>query len=105
MLSIEFENGFQSVADQLAERALIRAEAVDAWVSLALQQPNPDDWASALVAAALNKLHTVPERLNIKAEARLQLLDMRRANSAGIANSRRESPHPLPFETSELQAS
>jgi hypothetical protein len=51
----------QSLANELADRSIIRADAIDAWVSLALQQPEPSEWASAIVTAALDKLNTVPE--------------------------------------------
>ena len=78
----------RSLAYELADRSIIRADAIDAWVSLALQQPGPNEWASAIVAAALDKLNTVPETLTVRAEARLQLLDIRRAIFAGIARSR-----------------
>ena len=36
----------------------IRADAIGAWVSLALEQPAK--WVSALVAAALDRLNTIP---------------------------------------------
>ncbi len=82
----------QIAANELANRAVIRAEAVDAWVTLALEQPDPGRWTSAIVSAALDKLNTLPQSLTVKAEARLQLLDIRRAIHAGIANSQTERP-------------
>jgi hypothetical protein len=78
----------QSLACELADRSVIRADAIDAWVSLALEQSDPNEWVSAMVAAALDKLNTVPETLTVKAEARLQLLDIRRAIFSGIARNR-----------------
>jgi hypothetical protein len=88
----------QPVADQLAERSIIRAEAVAAWVSLALEQPNPTEWANALVAAALEKLNTVPQSLKVKAEAKLQLLDIRRAMHAGIVEAYMERRYTAPAQ-------
>ena len=85
----------QFAANELANRAVIRAEAVDAWVTLALKQSDPGEWTSAIVAAALDKLNTVPQSLAVKAEARLQLLDIRRAIHAGIANSQVERPRAI----------
>jgi hypothetical protein len=64
---------------QLAERVGVRAEAIRAWATLALEQPNPVEWTNVLVGAALEKLETTPEMLPVKAEARLQLLDIQRA--------------------------
>jgi hypothetical protein len=77
----------QPVADQLAERAVIRAGSVDAWVSLALEQANPTEWANALVAAALEKLEGIPECLKVKAEAKLQIQEIRSAIHAGIVRT------------------
>jgi len=76
---------FQRVAGQLAGRAVIRAEAIDDWASLALEQPNPREWTNALVAAALKKLETTSVNLPVQAEARLELLDIRRAIHDAIA--------------------
>jgi hypothetical protein len=90
----------QSVADALAERSIIRAEAVAAWVSLALEQPNPTEWANAIVAAALEKLNTVPQNLKVKAEAKLQLLDIRRAIHAGIVEAYMERRYTDPAQAS-----
>ena len=84
--------------DRLAEYAMIRAEAVDTWVTLALEQPDPGSWVSTLVAAALNRLNRVPEKLDVKAEARLQLLDMRTAILDGIVKHRKEPPRILPSQ-------
>ncbi len=76
--------------DQLAERAVIRAEAVDAWVALALEQRDPIGWTNTLVAAALERLALIPQTLAVKAEAHLQITGMRRAILAGIANHKQE---------------
>jgi hypothetical protein len=76
----------QAVANMLAERAAIRAKAIDNWVSLAMEQSNPREWSNALLAAALERLEIVPESLPVKAEARLQLLDIQRAILARIGN-------------------
>jgi len=73
--------------EQLAARAVIRAEAVDAWVALALEQPDPVLWTNNLVAAALERLALVPQTLGVKAEARLQILDIRRAILVALANT------------------
>jgi hypothetical protein len=86
----------QPVSDQLAERSIIRAEAVSAWVSLALEQPNPTEWANALVAAALEKLNTVPHSLKVKAEAKLQLHEIRSAIHAGIVEALTERRYHRP---------
>jgi hypothetical protein len=79
--------GLQPVADQLAERAIIRADSIDVWVSLALEQANPTEWTNALVAAALEKSLGVPESLTVKAEAKLQLQEIRSAIHAGIVEA------------------
>ena len=92
-----------ALADQLSDRAVIRAEAIDAWVSLALEQVDPSEWIGALVASALDRLNMVQESLVVKAEARLQVLDIQRSIHVGIANSRKEPPRPLPFEASVQQ--
>jgi hypothetical protein len=63
----------QRAADQLAERAIVRAQAIDAWASLALEQCNPIEWTDALVAAALDRLETNSLNPTVRAEARLQL--------------------------------
>lgn len=76
---------FQRVAGQLAGRAVIRAEAIDDWTSLALEQPNPREWTNALVAAALKKLENTSVSLPVQAAARLELLDIRRAIHDAIA--------------------
>jgi hypothetical protein len=99
MLSVE---DVHSAADQLADRAVIRAKAVDAWVGLALEQPHPEEWANALVAAALDRLTAVPEKLTVKAEARLQLLDIQRAIHAGITSSRTDRPGPVHSSRSRM---
>ncbi len=72
---------------QLAIRAGIQAQAIEAWVSLALENPYPEAWANALVASALDRLNMVQEALPVKAEARLQILDTQRAILAGITKS------------------
>ena len=74
-------------AEQLDSRAVIRAQAIEAWVSLALENPDPEAWANALIASALDRLNTVQETLPVKAEARLQILDTQRAILAGITKS------------------
>ena len=84
----------ESLTYERAEPSRIRAEAIDAWVSLALAQPDPIRWVSALVAAALDKLNAIPETLTVKAEARLQLLDMRRAIHTGSREVRRTARQP-----------
>lgn len=97
----------QSLAYELADRSKIRADAIGAWVSLALEQPDPNEWVSALVAAALDRLNTIPDTLTVKAEARLQLLDMRRAIHAGIARDRLERPRTglLPGDRADSEIS
>jgi len=76
----------QAVAHVLAERATIRAKAIDDWVSLAMQQPNPREWSEALITSALDRLAHVPESRAVKAEARLQLLDIQRALRSRIGD-------------------
>jgi hypothetical protein len=83
---------FQRVAGQLAGRAITRADAIDDWVSLALEQPNPREWTNALVATALRKLETTSVSPPVQAEARLQLLDIKRAIHAVIAKHDPEEP-------------
>jgi hypothetical protein len=83
---------FQRVAGQLAGRAIIRAEAVDDWASLALEQPNPREWTNALFETALKRLETTSVSLPVQAEARLQLLDIKRGIHAVIAQHAPEEP-------------
>jgi hypothetical protein len=92
----------QSEEEQLADRTVIRAEAVDAWVALALEQSDPEEWANALVVAALEKLDTVPENLTVKAEARLQLLGIQRAIHAGITRRRTDRPRQSRSSSSRI---
>ena len=80
---------------QLANRVAIQAQAIDAWVSLALENPDPEAWANALIASALDRLNTVQETPPVKAEARLQILDTQRAILAGITNSQNMQQPPL----------
>ncbi len=87
MVSIEF----QAAADQLDGRTAFRAETIQAWVSLALKEPDPAEWTNALTSKALDRLATVQASLPVKAEARLQILDIRRAIQAGIARHRRRA--------------
>jgi len=76
----------QAVANVLAEREAIRSAAIEDWVSVAMTQANPREWSNALVTAALEKLEMVPESLPVKAEARLQILDLQRALLARIGD-------------------
>ena len=78
----------QSLAATLVDRTIIRVDAIDAWVSLALEQPEPGEWVGAIVAAALDRLSAMPQSRTVKAEARRQLLDIQRAMHAGVARSR-----------------
>jgi hypothetical protein len=82
-----YRKEIKSVADQLTQRATIRAEAVDAWVALALEQPDPIAWSEALVAAALIRLDEVAASRKVKAEAKQQLLDIQRAMQDGLERS------------------
>ena len=77
---------------QLANRRTTQAQAIDAWVSLALENSDPEAWANALIASALDRLNTVQETPPVKAEARLQILDTRRAILSGITKSQNKHP-------------
>ena len=81
----------QRAADQHPEQDIVRAEAIDAWASLALEQPDPGDWTDALVAAALDRLATTPEQLPVKAAARQRLLDIHGAVKSVIAKQLAET--------------
>ena len=85
----------ESEPDEFANRILTRAEAVDGWIALALRQSDPGEWVDALAARALDRLNLVPESLTVKAEARRQLLDLRRAIHAGIAIRHTHRPKRL----------
>ena len=80
------------VAEQLATRAVIRARAIEAWVSLALESPDPEAWADALIASALDRLNELRETLQSSRGHRSRILDMRRAILAGIFNNRQPRP-------------
>jgi hypothetical protein len=75
---------YEQSEGQLAERVAIRKEAIRAWATLALEQPDPTTWTNALIGAALERLEVTAETLPVKAEARLELLDIQRAIHALI---------------------
>ena len=82
----------EAVSGQLAEQSAFREETIQAWVFLALKEADPAEWTDALAARALDRLALAPATLPVKAEAKRQIIDIRRSIHAGIAKHRQRVP-------------
>ena len=63
----------------LADRIVKRAERIDGCVAQALSSPDPIEYVNALISSALDRLLLIPQTLREKANARAEILEIRRA--------------------------
>ena len=72
----------------LADRIVKRAERIDGCVAQALNTPDPIEFVNALISSALDRLLLIPQTLPEKAQARADILEIRRTILFEIAIAR-----------------